>query len=119
MEWLDFHQIFLYVQRSASLIGILIILSGIFISFGQYIRYLFSHKIRDTSETNLIRLNLGRILVLGLEFIVAADLINTMTTPDYYSVGILASIVVIRTVLSYTLNLEISTLSKETSRLQP
>ena len=52
------------------------------------------------------------ILTLGLEFIVAADLIGTTTAPDYYSVGIVASIVLIRTVLSYTLNKEITSLSK-------
>ncbi|HRE32124.1 MAG TPA: DUF1622 domain-containing protein, partial [Candidatus Berkiella sp.] len=44
---------------------------------------------------------------------VASDLIGTMTTPDYYSVGILVIIVIIRTVLSYTLNREIENLTKE------
>jgi uncharacterized membrane protein len=56
---------------------------------------------------------LGRVLTLGLEFIVAADLIGTTTTPDYYALGILAIIVIIRTVLSYTLNKEIESLAKE------
>jgi uncharacterized membrane protein len=44
-------------------------------------------------DINQIRLRLGRVLTLGLEFIVAADLIGTTTTPDYYSVGIVAIIV--------------------------
>ena len=57
---------------------------------------------------NKIRLDLGQILILGLEFIVAADLIGTTTTPDYYAVGILAIIVGIRTLLSYSLTREMS-----------
>ena len=67
----------------------------------------------DTAYINQIRLKLGRVLTLGLEFIVAADLIGTTTAPDYYSVGIVASIVLIRTLLSYTLNREISELSQQ------
>jgi uncharacterized membrane protein len=112
MEWLSFHLIFLYVQRAISLVGVLIILSGVLLALAQYIRYFFAHQIFSGSEINDIRSNLGRVLILGLEFIVAADLINTTTTPDYYSVGILACIVAIRTILSYTLNREINMISK-------
>lgn len=50
---------------------------------------------------------------MGLEFIVAADLIGTTTTPDYYALGILAIIVAIRTVLSFTLNRELMALNAE------
>ncbi|MDR3477385.1 MAG: DUF1622 domain-containing protein [Gammaproteobacteria bacterium] len=112
MEWLSFHLIFLSIQRAISLIGVLIILSGVLLALSQYLRYFFTHQLNG-SEINAIRSNLGRILILGLEFIVAADLINTTTTPDYYSVGILACIVAIRTILSYTLNREITMISKD------
>ena len=64
-------------------------------------------------DINQIRLRLGRVLTLGLEFIIAADLIGTTTAPDYYSVGIVASIVLIRTLLSYTLNREINDISQQ------
>ena len=64
-------------------------------------------------DINQIRLRLGRVLILGLEFIVAADLIGTTTAPDYYAVGIVACIVLIRTLLSYTLNREIDALSQQ------
>lgn len=62
---------------------------------------------------NDFRLSLGRTLLLGLECIVAADLIGSTTTPDYYSVGLLAIIVVVRTVLSFSINREIMSLTKE------
>lgn len=112
MDWLDLHQILVIIQRSISFIGVLIILTGVIFALIQYIAYFFKSQ-TSTSPINGIRLNLGRVLILGLEFIVAADLIGTTTAPDYYSVGILAIIVIIRTVLSFTLNREIMNLSKE------
>ncbi len=114
MDKFNLHQILLIIQHSISFMGILVILSGILFSIYQYILYFFKGRLaKHDASINLIRLNLGRVLILGLEFIVAADLIGTTTTPDYYAVGILAIIVVIRTVLSFTLNRELMTLSKE------
>ncbi|MFF0813817.1 DUF1622 domain-containing protein [Rhodococcus sp. NPDC003318] len=55
------------------------------------------------------RRNLGRSILLGLEFLVAADIIKTVAvTPTFTSVGVLALIVLIRTFLSWSLQLEIS-----------
>jgi len=52
---------------------------------------------------------LGRSILLGLELLVAADIIRTVAvTPTFTSVGVLAIIVVIRTFLSFSLELEIS-----------
>jgi len=116
MHWLNVQTVLLIVQRSISFFGALVILSGILLALFQYLRQYFQST-TETPATNInaIRLNLGRTLILGLEFIVAADLIGTTTAPDYYSVGILAIIVIIRTLLSFTLNREIMSLSKETS----
>ena len=56
-----------------------------------------------------LRANLGRAILLGLEFLVAADIIGTVAIePSFHSLGILALIVVIRTFLSFSLELEIS-----------
>lgn len=52
---------------------------------------------------------LGRSILLGLEFLVAADIIRTVAVaPTFRSVGVLAVIVVIRTFLSFSLELEIT-----------
>lgn len=54
------------------------------------------------------RQGLGRTLLLGLEFLVAADVIRTVAiTPTFQSLGILASIVAIRTFLSWSLEVEL------------
>lgn len=55
-----------------------------------------------------LRRGLGRALLLGLEFLVAGDIINTVAVdPSYRSLGILALLVAIRTFLSTELQLEI------------
>jgi uncharacterized membrane protein len=54
------------------------------------------------------RANLGRGILLGLELLVAADIIGTVAvTPSFQSLGVLALIVVIRTFLSFSLGVEI------------
>ncbi len=55
------------------------------------------------------RRRLGRAILLGLELLVAADIIRTVAiSPDLSSAGALALIVLIRTFLSWSLELEIS-----------
>jgi uncharacterized membrane protein len=54
------------------------------------------------------RANLGRGILLGLEFLVGADIIATVTAPlTWDSVGLLGAIVLIRTLLSFSLETEI------------
>ena len=55
------------------------------------------------------RQQLGRSILLGLELLVAADIIRTVAvTPTVTSVVVLGGIVVIRTFLSFSLELEIT-----------
>jgi uncharacterized membrane protein len=54
------------------------------------------------------RANLGRGILLGLELLVAADIIGTVAAPlDFRSIGTLGLIVLIRTFLSFSLEVEI------------
>ncbi|MES2217476.1 MAG: DUF1622 domain-containing protein [Pseudomonadota bacterium] len=115
---MDFHQALLLIQHSISFAGVLVIFSGVLLALYRYLKYLvIGPSVNPEYSINGIRLTLGRVLVLGLEFIVGADLIGTTTAPDYYSIGIVACIVAIRTVLSYTLNREIASLSEGTAPL--
>jgi uncharacterized membrane protein len=56
----------------------------------------------------LYRANLGRGILLGLELLVAADIIGTIAvTPSFENLAILGLIVLIRTFLSFSLEVEI------------
>jgi uncharacterized membrane protein len=55
------------------------------------------------------RQGIGRAILLGLEFLVAADIIKTVAVdPTFSSAGVLVIIVIVRTFLSFTLELELS-----------
>lgn len=112
-----FHTTLLIIQRAISFCGVLVILMGVIMAMIRYFNYSIGKFGTQTYDINKIRLKLSLVLTLGLEFIVAADLIGTTTAPDYYSIGMVASIVLIRTVLSYTLNREINSIQKTENKL--
>lgn len=58
---------------------------------------------------NKVRVLLGKGVLLGLEFLVAADIIHTVAVElTFETAGVLAIIVLIRTFLSFTLELELT-----------
>src|SRR3954447_5573287 len=62
-----------------------------------------------TAAYERYRRGIGRALLLGLEILVAADIIRTVAiSPSFESVGVLALIVLVRTFLSWSLELELS-----------
>lgn len=71
-----------------------------------------SSRLQGTRGDALFRTfrhRLARGILLGLEFLVAADIINTVAIDlTFQSVGVLAIIVLIRTLLSFTLELEMT-----------
>jgi uncharacterized membrane protein len=92
------------IGKGVDVVGITIILVGVLGSSVQFLR-----RMRDVgSAYRLYRVGLGRAILLGLEFLIAGDIIRTVaTSPTFQSVGILGSIVLIRTFLSLALNLEV------------
>ena len=66
----------------------------------------FSGKF-NIERVSVIRRNFGNYLLLGLEFLIAADIIQTIIAPTLEELAILGGIVVVRTVLNYFLNKEI------------
>lgn len=89
------------------LIGVAIILVGAAWALGQY---MLSVLRRDGGLQAIgdFRATLGRAILMGLEFLVAADIINTVVIDmSLESVATLAAIVAIRIVLSFSLEAEI------------
>jgi uncharacterized membrane protein len=95
------------VSRILELAGVAIIAAGAVITLLLVARNLARQ--RDLTQVIAeLRSNLGRAILLGLEFLIAADIINTVAvTPTLMSVAVLAGIVAIRTFLSFSLQLEI------------
>ncbi|MCV7226023.1 DUF1622 domain-containing protein [Mycolicibacterium komossense] len=87
-------------------VGVAIIALGTVLAAGIAI----GRMVRKTGDVyRNFRNQLGRTILLGLEFLVAADIIRTVAiTPNAQSVAVLAGIVAIRTFLSFSLELEIT-----------
>jgi uncharacterized membrane protein len=87
--------------------GIAIIVIGLLAGTLAYMREIRLVG-RGTQAYSDYRSRVGRAILLGLEFLVAADIINTVAIePTLQSLGILAGIVLIRTFLSFSLEVEI------------
>lgn len=88
------------------LFGVGVITLGSVLACG---RFAFIHKGGElTARYHSLRQELGGAILLGLEFLVAADIIRTVTIdPSLQGVAILALIVLIRTFLSVALQIEI------------
>jgi len=98
----------LYIEYTAKLIeigGVLTILVGTILAIGKFI---FSKQNGQQRSYKLLRQELGKGILLGLEILVAADIIATVVTePTMNKVLTLGLIVLIRTFLSLSIELEI------------
>lgn len=70
---------------------------------------LFFSRLGPATDTEEVRLTLGRWLGLALEFELAADILRTAVAPTWNEIGQLAAIIVLRTALNYFLQREIDT----------
>lgn len=98
-----------YLKEFLEITGMSVIaLSVVFTIIWGAIHY--KDKEHSYEETyHKMRRNFGRGILFGLEFLVAADIINSVAVdPSFQSVGLLALIILVRTFLSFALEVEIN-----------
>lgn len=94
------------VGSALDLIGVALIAIGLVIAFLRYGTVAVAPGGIDAYRR--LRQDIGRAILLGLEVLVAADIIRTVAvTPTLESVAILGAIVAIRTFLSISLQVEV------------
>lgn len=102
-----FHPIAEVFARALEAVGVAVIVLGVVLATGLFLRGGFASRDWRLAYERY-RANLGRGILLGLELLVGADIIATVTAPlTFQSVGLLAAIVLIRTFLSFSLETEI------------
>lgn len=85
------------------LAGVILIIAGLLIATGRYLRAL-----KNADSYTTYRQDIGRAILLGLEVLVAGDIIKTVAVrPTPVGVAVLAGIVLIRTFLSFSLEVEL------------
>ena len=93
---------------AVEIVGTAIIVVGAFGSLAVFLAGMVMGRGSRSALTADFRSSLGRSILLGLEFLVAADIINTVAVePTIGSLLVLAGIVLIRTFLSFSLEVEI------------
>jgi uncharacterized membrane protein len=95
------------VVKAVEGVGAGIMVLGGLGAFVAFLRDASGVATRDGSYKRLRR-NLGRCILLGLEVLIVADIVRTIVVaPTYESVTVLGLIVVIRILLSFSLEVEI------------
>ncbi|HEX2950158.1 MAG TPA: DUF1622 domain-containing protein [Armatimonadota bacterium] len=77
------------------------------------------HHVLTRELLERIRSELGYGLVLGLEFLIGADILRTAVAPTWSSIGQLGAIILLRTLLDYFLERELQDIPFSRNRRQP
>ncbi|VEJ08952.1 DUF1622 domain-containing protein [Actinobacillus delphinicola] len=95
-------------------VSIIVLLWGVILVSQKFIRIEFTAKIRAEAVEHLMvaKTNLGTYILLSLEILICADILETILNPSYRDLIVLGAIVVIRTVISFFLNKEIESARK-------
>jgi uncharacterized membrane protein len=95
------------VARGVEVIGIVTLVVGMVIAIARAGVVLVGSQDAEQAY-RVVRTVFGRSILLGLEFLVAADIIRTVAVePSLENVAVLGVIVLIRTFLSFSLEVEI------------
>lgn len=101
-------ELILAVGHLISLIGVAVIVLGLVFAGVLLLRDLTTRKIAGDEMYRSCRQRVGRGLILGLEVLVAADIIETVAVdPTFTNISVLAMIVVVRTFLGWSLAVEL------------
>lgn len=103
-----------------SVTSLLIVTYGALVSIISFLRNELKRFTGNYSITNIRKLRaiFGTYLLLGLEFLIASDILKTVLEPTLNELAILGGIVILRTILSVFLNKEIKELESETKDVE-
>ena len=87
------------------LLGVGVLITGSLFSVGRYVYH--SHALERTDRIKDFKRGLSRSVVIGLEILVAATIVKTTTIkPTLASIGLLAGMIAVRTIINWTMVLE-------------
>ena len=98
-----------HVSFGIGILGVLVIIFGVVCGLVRFLQAEMKAVRGVTVEEDRRQLRhvLGYYLLLGLEFLIAADIIDTLMKPSVQDLIVLGAIVMIRTIISYSLNAEL------------
>ena len=102
LEWVEIASLVIEI------LAVVLIVGAIFYSIGRYFFLAVTDRSQIQGHYRQLKVSLGKALLLGLEILVAADIIRTVALEaTFQSVMVLGLLVLIRTFLSWALVVEI------------
>ena len=100
-----------HISFGIGILGVLVIVFGVTGGLIRFVRAEFaSARGADVEDDRQqLRHTLGYYLLFGLEFLIAADIVDTLMKPSVQDLAVLGAIVLIRAVISFSLNAELKT----------
>jgi len=92
--------------------GTLVITLEVARTIGRYVLGFFGFSAASPAA---LRLRLGQSMVMGLEFLVAADILKTALSPTWNDILLLAALIGLRSALNYLLERELEVLDQESA----
>ena len=103
---MDFKEVITVAGYTIESVGVLVVLFGS--CYSSFIFLTTYRKLPAGEAYKVFRRQLGRAIILGLEFLIAGDIIRTVVVADTFeNVAVLGLIILIRSFLSVTLHLEV------------
>lgn len=113
---MDFPEIIKWIALALSYFGVIIIAyGGAMAAIQTVLRGLRRHRYTYTR----IRGEFAQKIIFGLDFLIASDILNTVSAPDLQEVATLGGIVVIRAILTIILSRETAELKAEETEASP
>lgn len=101
----EFREIMGLIGLALDAVGVIVVAGGAVLAL---LRGAFSRTVAGAARYSRLRQDLGRAILLSLEFLIAGDIIRTVVVdPTLMNVAVLGLIVLVRTFLSMTLQLEV------------
>lgn len=98
-----------HLGKAIGAVGVAVVAYGVLRAAAQFVRaeWYSAGGANVEQRRHELRHELGYYLLLSLELLIAADIIDTLVTPGLEELAGLAGIVAIRTAISWTLNAEL------------
>lgn len=109
-DLLGLDEVSFLVAELVGFIGVAVMAYGALMATWHFIECTFHNK---KDGLPLIRIELGKHLALGLEFLVGKDIIESIVRPSWDDLGKLAAIIALRTAVTFMLSWELKELKEE------
>jgi len=105
MDLAMYREVLVGVARAVSALGLLVVVWGLVLVSKDFLLEFLD----DSPKKKVgLRQTLGAYIVLALEFIIAANVIKTVIAPNWNQIAVLAALIGLRLVLSFSLGLELN-----------